>query len=299
MTERETIIRILPQPIFPQQYSSVFTFTCFVYFNHRFGQGVWCNFGPEVHLDVRYHPLHSVAVLTCIAARGIGSTCRSRVCLDARHDEKHLDDAKDGKLQLDRTGRVHGTPIISSCYIRWVLEKSKLEAGMLWAGSGRRRCHWDHLLQAPCSQQPECREGKEQKEILPKLKLNTILIKQDNLVLTCLVSRLILATDRMAMISLNTLPLLVLALTRWHPEGLNLPIAERCCSIVFPIAGVVGPLHYLVIWKAFLESVTNFSPPYHSTCVIFYINWQKQTRFLHGSPQCSCLDLATLSARSH
>ena len=69
-----------------------------MYFNHMFGQGVWSNFGHEVILDVRYHLPHSVEVLTCIAACGIGRTCRSRVLLDARHDEKHLDDVGDSKL---------------------------------------------------------------------------------------------------------------------------------------------------------------------------------------------------------
>ena len=60
------------------------------------------------------------------------------------------------------------------------------------------------------------------------------------LVSTCSLSLLILATDRIAMIPLSTIFLLVLELTRWHPEGLNLPMAERCCSNVLPIAGAVG-----------------------------------------------------------
>ena len=82
-------------------------------------------------MDLRYHPLHPVGVLTSIAARGISRTSRTRVRLDARHDEKHLDDAKEGKLQLDRAEGVHGAPIIYACNICWVVEKSELEAVVL------------------------------------------------------------------------------------------------------------------------------------------------------------------------
>ena len=65
------------------------------------------------------------------------------------------------------------------------------------------------------------------------------------------------------MISLNTLNLLVLALTRWHPEVLNLPIAERCCSNVLPIAGAVGPVLSCHL-KSFLKML-RIHPAYHLT----------------------------------
>ena len=75
---------------------------------------------------------------------------------------------------------------------------------------------------------------------------------------TCLASRLIFATDRIAKISFSTLSLLVLALIRCHPEGLNLPIAERCCSTVFPIAAPVSPVlscHLKYVLSCHLKSV--------------------------------------------
>ena len=112
-----------------------------MYFNHRLGQGVWSNFGPEVVLDVRYHLLHPVDVLTCIAARGIGGTCRSRVCLDARQDEKHLDDAGDGKLQFDRAEGGQCAPVSHSHNICRVIGKRKGEAVVLFDGFLRGSCH--------------------------------------------------------------------------------------------------------------------------------------------------------------
>ena len=90
-----------------------------------------------------------------------------------------------------------------------------------------------------------------------------ITFQMENSVSTCLASCLIWTTERMAMISLNTLNLLVLALTRWHPEELNLPIAERCCSNVLPIAGAVGPVLSCHL-KSFLKML-RIHPAYHLT----------------------------------
>ena len=77
-----------------------------MYFNRRFGQGVWHNFGLEVPLDVCYHLLHPVEVLTCHAAGRTSGSSRSWVRLNAGHDEKHLDDARDNKLQLEEAAPI-------------------------------------------------------------------------------------------------------------------------------------------------------------------------------------------------
>ena len=76
--------------------------------------------------------------------------------------------------------------------------------------------------------------------------------------LTCSASLLIWATARMAMISLRTKPLMILVHSRWRLERLNLPIAERCCSTVFPIAAPVSPVlscHLKYVLSCHLKSV--------------------------------------------
>ena len=147
-------------------------FTCFVYFNHslrqvvryHFCQGARYKFCPEVPRGVCYHPLHPVEVLICIAAWGVGRCRRSWVRLDARHDKKQLDDARDGKLQIDQAEGVHCAPVARTWNTCWVSGKSGEEVGLLPTGS-----RWDHISQTPQSEKPKCTQSKEQEQMLPKL----------------------------------------------------------------------------------------------------------------------------------
>ena len=59
---------------------------------------------------------------------------------------------------------------------------------------------------------------------------------------TCLASCLIFTSARIVITSLSASSLLILRLTCRHPGGLNLPMAERCCSIVFPITDLLSLL---------------------------------------------------------
>ena len=75
---------------------------------------------------------------------------------------------------------------------------------------------------------------------------------------TCLASRLIFTSARIVITSLSASSLLILRLTCRHPGGLNLPMAERCCSIVFPIADLLSLLSCHL--KSYVKEKKYFPP---------------------------------------
>ena len=125
--------------------------------------------------------------------------------------------------------------------------EDKWEAVMLLDSFLWRGCYWDYFQQSNHWKQPKCKDSIGREVTLPNLQLNTNFVSScyHFLMATCFM----LATERMAIISLRQISLLVLALTLWHPKRLNLPIAERYCSIVLPMTGTVCSLSYLVIWN--------------------------------------------------
>ena len=65
---------------------------------------------------------------------------RSRVGFDARHYEKHLDEAEDGQVQLDRADGVRCATMTHS-HNAWVIGIGEWEVVMLFVRFLRRGCH--------------------------------------------------------------------------------------------------------------------------------------------------------------
>ena len=65
---------------------------------------------------------------------------RSRVCFDTRHDKKHLDEAEDGQVQLDRADGVRYATMTHS-HNAWVIGIGEWEVVMLFVRFLRRGCH--------------------------------------------------------------------------------------------------------------------------------------------------------------